>query len=205
MTVDRGQTWPVQYGAHEKLILRQQAKHARRALPLRWYWRLLSDEDVPGGSAQDPVFGEAVWQQRRYAEPIPVHIFIDPTGRQKGLKRGRVDTEGNGSFGWSRAEARRLGAILNTQDDNALGLQTDFPDEPLFLPRPGDIVAYSRKLWEILQHTHQDLGPTDIVVVWAGTCALVADDIVDPIEFGDTLPAPPTPVPEDTRTPASLG
>jgi len=207
MTVDRGQTWPVQYGRYEKLVLRQQAKWDRRKLRPRWYWRLLRDDD-PDGTAPNP-YDEVVRANRRYADPMPVHIFLDPTGRQKGMRRGRVDTDGNGSFGWSRSEARRVGAILGTVDDVAVSPLPDelvegvAPDEPLYLPRPGDIFLHTRKLWEVLQVTDRDyLGETDIAVAWAGTCTMIVDDCVNPAEF--SLPAPPTPVPPDTRTPEEL-
>jgi len=203
VTVDRGQTWPVAYGAHERLVLRQQAKWDRRALPPRWYWRLLTDEDIPG-TAQDGVYGEAANIHRRFAEPIPVHIFVDPTGRQKGMKRGRTDTEGNGTFGWSRSEARRLGALLGTQDDALVGLVPGATNEErLYIPRPGDIVLCARRLWQILQCAEAFLGATDIVMTWAGTAAIVADDVADPLEF--TLPAAPSLAPPDDRTPEWLG
>ena len=203
MTVDRGTTWPVQYGAHERLVLRTQAKYDRRNLPARWYWRLLTDED-PDGTAQDGVYGEAINLHRRYADPVPVHIYIDPTGRQKGQKRGRVDTEGRASFGWSRSEARRMGTIYGTEDDGLVGLVPGVTEgEPLFIPRPGDLVQYARRIFQILQCTEDYLGPTDIVMTWTGFAAILVDDIVQPLEFN--LPPPPSLKPTDTRTPAWLG
>lgn len=203
MTVDRGTTWPVQYGAHERLILRQQAKFDRRILPARWYWRLLSDTDTDG-TAQDGVYGEAINLHRRYADPISVYMYLDPTGRQKGQKRGRVDTEGRGSFGWSRSEARRMGAILGVQDDVLVGLVPGVTEaEPLFIPRPGDIVQYARRLFQILQATEDYLGPTDIVMTWTGFAAILVDDIADPLEFN--LPGTPSIKPPDDRTPKWLG
>ncbi len=204
MTVDRGQTWPVQYGAHERLVLRQQAKFDRRKLPPRWYWRLLTDEDSPG-TAQDGVYGEAASLHRKYADPIPAHIFLDPTGRQKGMKRGRADTEGNATFGWSRSEARRLGALLGAQDDALVGLVPGVTeDEQLFIPRPGDIVLYARRLYQVVDRPMEAyLGPTDIVMTWAGVAAILVDDIADPLEF--SLPAAPSLAPPDDRTPKWLG
>lgn len=203
MTVDRGVTWPLQYGAHERLVLRQQAKFDRRGLPARWYWRLLTDADLDG-TAQDDVYGEAITLHRRYAEPIPVHIYLDPTGRQKGQKRGRTDTEGRASIGWSRSEARRVGALLGTQDDVLVGLVPGVTEEELlYIPRPGDIVQYARRLYQILQCSEDYLGPTDIVMAWSGTAAILVDDIAQPLEF--RLPAPPTIKPPDDRTPEWLG
>lgn len=224
MTVDRGQTWPVQYGAHERLVLRRQAKWDRRNLRPRWYWRLLREDDANGTSGDNP-FDEVVRAQRLYAPPIPVHIFLDPSGRQKGQRRGRVDTEGNGSFGWSRAEARRVGQLLGIVDDVAISPLSDevrtapltfeeferrglvpgvSEDEPLYLPRPGDVFLHTRRLWEVLQVTDRDyIGETDILVVWSGTCTIVMDDFVKPAEFN--LPEPPTVVPPDVRTPEALG
>lgn len=210
MTVDRGQTWPVQYAAHEQLILRQQAKQDRRALPARWYWRLLTDENTPGGTAQDDVYGEALDLDRVFAPPVPVHIYIDPTGRQQGQKRGRVAIDGSSpaTFGFSRSEARRLGALFGTQDDVNVGLVPGVTQgEPLYIPRPGDLVLYSRRFWQIQICKEDYLGPTDIVMTWQGTVTVYADDISDPLEFSDrqNLPRPPSIRPPDTRTPAWLG
>lgn len=226
MTVDRGTTWPVQYGAHERLVLRQQAKWDRRHLRSRWFWRLLRESDADGTSADNP-YDEAIRAHRRYAPPIPVYIYLDPSGRQKGMRRGRVDNEGNGSFGWSRAEARRVGGLLGTVDDVATSPLGDelrtaprvltpdqlaqlqlvagiAPDEPLYLPRSGDIFLHTRRLWEVIQVTDQDyIGETDIVAVWSGKCSILTDDFVSPAEFN--LPAPPTVVPPDQRTPEGLG
>jgi len=209
LTVDRGQTWPVQYAAHEQLILRQQAKFDRRSLPARWYWRLLTDY-VPGGTAQDDIFGEALDLERKFAPPCPIHIYIDPTGRQKGQKRGRVSTDGTSpaTFGFSRAEARRLGVELDQQDDSLIGLIPGVTsDEKLLIPRPGDVVLYSRRFFQILQCKESYLGPTDIAMTWEGTCVILTDDISDPLEFSDrqNMPRPPNLVPQDTRTPPWLG
>lgn len=203
MTVDRGQTWPVQYGAHERLVLRQQAKWDRRCLPSRWYWRLLRDDDRHG-TAQDGVYAEAANVHRRYADPIAVHLFLDPTGRQKGMKRGRTDTEGNATFGWSRSEARRVGALLGAQDDTLVGLVPGVTEtEMLYLPRPGDIVLYARRLYQILQCSEAFLGATDIVMTWTGSAAILVDDIASPLEF--SLPETPSLAPPDDRTPEWLG
>lgn len=203
MTVDRGTTWPVQYSAHEQLTLRQQAKYDRRNLPARWYWRLLIDEDTDG-TAQDGVFGEAINLHRRFAEAIPVHLFLDPTGRQKGMKRGRVDTEDRASFGWSRSEARRLGTLLGSQDDVLVGLVPGVTnEEKLYIPRPGDLVLYARRLYQILQCTEAYLGPTDIVMTWTGFATILVDDIAQPLEFN--LPSTPSLTPPDDRTPEWLG
>ena len=204
MTVDRGQTWPVQYAKHEQLVIRLQAKEDRRKLPPRWYWRLLTDEDFPG-TAQDGVYGEAANIHRKYADPLPVHIYLDPTGRQKGMKRGRADTEGNASWGWSRSEARRLGSLLETQDDAMIGLVPGVTeDELLFIPRPGDIVLYARRLYQILDRPQEAyLGPTDIVLTWTGMAHPLVDDIADPLEFA--LPSTPSLRPPDDRTPEWLG
>lgn len=209
MTIDRGQTWPVQYGAHEQLVLRQQAKYDRRSIPSRWYWRLLTDFDHPG-TAQDDVFGEALDLDRVFAAPVPANIYIDPTGRQKGQKRGRVSTSGSdpATFGFSRAEARRLGEEFRTQDDARIGLIPGVTEEePLYIPRPGDIVLYARRFFQILQCKEDYLGPTDIVMTWTGTCAILTDDISDPLEFSDrqNMPRPPSLTPPDTRSPAWLG
>jgi len=169
----------------------------------RWYWRLLLDDD-PDGTAQDPSFAEAIRLHRKYAEPVSVHLFLDPTGRRKGLKRGRVDEEGNGSFGWSRSEARRVGAQFGVQDDVQTTIVGVNQEEALYVPRPGDILLHTRRLWEVLQVTDADyIGETDIIAVWSGVCAMFADDVADPTEFN--LPAPPSVVPPDTRTPEALG
>lgn len=197
--IDRGGVWAMPYQAHERLVLTTQAKFDRRMMA-RWYWRVLAD-DVPNGTAQDPVYGEAPLVHRKYAAPIPVHIYVDPTGRQKGQKRGRIDTTNpTATFGFSRAEAIRLGALLGTQDDYAVGLSTGVTvTEKLFIPRPGDVVLYNRRLYTIDQAEQEFLGPTDIVVNWPGKLALMADDIVSPLEH--RLPPPVTLAPADPNAP----
>jgi len=189
---DRGQVWEAPYTAHERVILNAQAKFDRRCLPFVWYWRLLRLDDA-GGSAPDEVLFESPRVTRRYASPIAVHLFVDTGEHAKKKGKGTTETTGNAKLGVSRAEARRLGALLKTADDSE-GLTFDTErKEPLFVPRPEDVFLYRERYFEVLQLAPEWLGLSRVVVAWKGTCHVVRDDSTAPGPLN--LPVPPTPFP----------
>jgi len=192
---DRGGIWPVPYAAQERMLIRTQAKYDRRSIPRIWFWPLLLPEDAPepgssGGEAPHEVYWNTPLVTRRYREPLGVHLYVDPTAETKGRKKGNTGTEGLVSLGWSRAEARRVGALLRETDDEEFTLED--PDlTHIYIPRPGDVFSYRSVYYSILQMgPPDDLGPTDIPAVWKGTAAAVREDSTDPGMA--QLPKPPS-------------
>jgi hypothetical protein len=201
--LDRASVQPVQFSAQERVLLAQQSKYDRRHITLTWLWRLLREEDGPGGTAQDEDFGEAPRVHRRYAAPIAVHLFLDDTQKRKWTPKGMVETtDGTAKIGWSRAEARRIGQHLSTHDVRE-GLTTDalFGD-PIYVPRSEDVVLWRGAFYYeigLLKPEYMDM-TSPIVAVWKGTASLFRDDSTAPLAA--RLPQPPTPlpVPEVTDT-----
>jgi len=205
---DRGGLWPVPYAAHERMIIRTQSKYDRRNIPRVWLWPILLPEDTPsasgpGGEAPHEVYWSSPLATRRYRPPVGVHLYADPSAEAKGRKKGTTNTEGLVQVGWSRAEARRVGVILATMDDDEFMLNDadeatqDAALEPLYVPRPGDIYRHGDTYYTILQMgPPDDLGPTTIPTVWKGTAAAIRDDSTNPgmpqLQEPDT-PEPPRP------------
>lgn len=202
--------WARPYARRERLILSIQAKYDRRNIPPLWLWRIVRPEggnetldepdpapafdpaDVPGGTVLDDVLFESPRAHRVYREPIPAHIYVDWSPKQKGRKKGVVETDLTAQIGISRAECRRLGALLHTQDDLE-GLVSTGEADFIYIPRPGDIFRYADDHYEILQWGPPErYGPTDIPVVWKGTAHLFREDSTAPRA---NIPEPPTPQP----------
>lgn len=202
--------WARPYARRERVILSVQAKYDRRNLPPLWLWRLVRPEggddpldepdpapafdpaDVPGGTVVDDVLFESPRQHRVYRDPIPAHIYVDWSPKKKGRKKGAVETDLNAQVAISRAECRRLGALLRTQDDLE-GLVSTGEADFLYIPRPGDIFRFADDHFEILQwEPPERYGPTNIAVVWKGTAHLFREDSSAPRA---NLPTPPSPQP----------
>jgi hypothetical protein len=183
---------PRPYMARERILLTVQAKWDTRNLPPLWYWRLLRPQDS-GGTAPDEVLWQSPRVHRRYATPIPVRLYVDDSQKTKGQKKGPgVETNTTAKIALSRAEARRLGALLRTQDDQE-GLVGSDLDDYLFLPRPGDIFRFVDDHFEVQQiNPPQRYGPTGMPTVWSGTATLYRDDMTAP---GHLLPEPAAPQP----------
>lgn len=201
---DRG-LWPVRYTAHERVSLRVQAGADLRNIPLKWYWRLLTDAE-PGGAAPDNTYYETADIYRNYDGPHGVHLFADDTAKQKGMKRGAVEvgTEGEVRLSISRAECIRLGAVFGVSDDREATLADEEKpghDEgpysatrPLFIPRAGDVFMFRRKLHRVAQMEpdyEQSLSPQGTVMVWKGTASLMRQDATSPDSVKKQL-TPPT-------------
>lgn len=177
---DRGGVWPVPYTRTERVWITEQAKADRRTIPAVWLWRLLTDEDPVTGTSPDGVLFEAPKVTRRYASPIAVHLFLDWGGEAKKAGPGGVQTVGTAKIGWSRAEARRVGALLKTRDD-AEGLVDDKERQDfLFIPRPQDVVRQRGRYYEVKQLSPEYVGDTSIPIVWRGTSVMAADDLSSP-------------------------
>jgi hypothetical protein len=208
--------WARPYAARERVILSVQAKYDRRNIPHLWLGRLLRPEGggerlpapdpspqfdpiaVPGGTVIDDVLFESPRVNRRYADPIAAHIYVDWSPKQKGRRKGAVETTLTAQVSMSRAEGRRLGKLLQTQDDLE-GLISTGEADYLFLPRPGDIFRFADDHFEILQWNPPDFyGPTNIPVVWKGTANLFREDSTAPHV---SLPEPPSPQPPRPQAP----
>lgn len=209
---DRGGVWPVPYDRYERIMLTQQAKSDRRSLSPVWYWRLLTAEDENGPGEDDgenvppadDVLEETAGPERRYADPIPVFLWVDWTPQRKGKKKGRTETRELAKVSISRAECRRLGLLLETHDD-AEGLAADQKQEDhIFIPRPEDVFRVRTKYYEIQQLKPEWLGTTSTIrTVWRGTAVLVQDDST--VSSLLDLPAAPSlnpPKPEQLPWPA---
>lgn len=212
--VDRGGIVPCPFSTAERVLLMTQGKYDRRAIPSIWYWRLTGEDEVEGTVADDD-FAESAEPERRYAAPIPVHLYVDwaagsakravgkkgkhGTGESKGKGDGPgVETTGTATIGYSRAEARRVGQLLNTHDD-AEGLVADQARrDQIFIPRPEDIFRARGRYYEILQLKPEWFGATEIVAAWRGTATMLRADMT---ELGSKLIQPPTlrpPMPSGT-------
>lgn len=218
----RGSVWKIPYSAHERLIISEQARYDVRYIPLVWYWALEQPESGPGGTAQHEVLWESPRAHRRYADPIPVHIYSDPTTETKGMKKGVVETDGIVQIGFSRAEARRVGRLIKTVDEPEAtiitegfadpefdlgdgdifvllpeeGLPTEEKPDFLFIPRPGDIFRFRGKDYEVLQVDEEYVGVAEFIAKWTGTAAQVREDSSAPRV---NRKAPPTEFPEVLR------
>jgi hypothetical protein len=197
---DRGGVWPVPYDKYERIMLTEQTKSDRRHIAAVWYWRLLAAEDENGPDDEndgpnvvpaDDVLEETAGPERRYAAPLAVYLWVDWTPEKKGKKKGRTETRGKTNIAISRAECRRLGILLGTNDD-AEGLVADqVQQDPIFIPRPEDIFRSRQKYYEVQQLLPEWVGTTSTVrTVWKGTAALVQDDSTA-ISLLD-LPPPPS-------------
>jgi hypothetical protein len=197
--------WPVRYSAHERISLRVQSGDDRRNNPLKWYWRYLTDQDA-GGAAPDDTYYENPDIDRRFDGPHGVHLFVDDTAKQKGVKRGTVEvgTEGEVRISISRAEAIRLGTLFGVSDDREATLvdeekpgHAEGPfdaSRPLFIPRAGDVFMFRRKHHRISQMEpdyERAANPQGIVMAWKGTAALLRQDATFPVVLVAQL-VPPT-------------
>jgi len=196
---DRGGIWPVPYEAHERRIIRTQAKRDRRSIPLLWLWSLLLPDDVPtastpGGAAPHEVYWETPVVTRKYREPIAAHIYVDATGETKGRKKGTTETDGTIIIHQNRSEARRLGRIIGAYDDDENLVTAEDADailrgervprpgelEPIYVFRPGDIFRYRDEYYQVNQMVRQWLGSTEILTHWEGTAFSLREDSTDP-------------------------
>lgn len=207
--------WPVRYTAHERTSLHVQSKNDRRNVPLKWYWRFLTDEDV-GGAAPDDTYYETLDLERKYVGPTGIHIVVDDTGKTKGRKKGTTETSGTFPVFISRAECIRLGHVFDTKDDREATLATEEQGghddgpyavaEPFFVPRAGDVFMFRRKLHRILQMSpdfEQSLGPQGNTMAWKGTAELFVMDASFPEVLREQL-VPPTSDPVVPRTDGSV-
>lgn len=196
-------TQPVPFAAHERVILSQQARFDRRHLPLLWYWRLLRDDLPPGkdrldgggATSPDEDLFESPRAHRRYAPPMAVHLFVDDVSeKKKAMRKGVVETTNLARIALSRAEARRLGASLETYDVRDGLVRDDVRGDPIFVPRPEDVfLVRGEHYFEVQQLVEERLGLSSIVTVWRGTAVMFRDDIAAPLR--NRLPSPPTRMP----------
>lgn len=203
--------WPVRYTAHERTSLRVQSKHDRRNVPLKWYWRLLTDEEQYGASPDDTYY-EQIDLDRRYEGPTGIHLHVEDTSKSKGRKKGTTDTTGTIQVYISRAECIRLGHLFDTKDTREATLADeekagtdDGPFavvEPFFVPRAGDVFLFRRKHHRILQFEpdyEQSLSPQGTTMAWKGTAELMVMDSSLPAVLIEQL-VPPTSDPVVPRT-----
>ena len=207
---DRG-LWPKRYSQMERTTLRKQGVYDRRCVPLVWYWRYLTDEDV-GGASPDDTYYEEPDIHRKYVGPTGVHLVVDDVGKQKGRQKGATLTEGQVLTFISRTECVRLGAQFDKADDREATLEVEekaghdegpySASRPFYIPRAGDVFMFRRKLHRIAQFEpdyEQSLSPQGTVMAWKGTATLLSMDAT----FPDTLKAqliPPTSDPVVPRT-----
>ena len=197
MTIDRGAVWVAPYDRYERTMLAVQAKYDRRNLPLTWYWRLKLEDDAAGGAPDDVLF-ESPQLDRRYHDPIGVHIYVDDSPNTQGVKKGVDETTGVCAFGISRAETRRLGELLSVRTVDE-GLRNAQLVDDVFVPRAGDVFYFRRTFLYEVQETpkREYVAQTPIVTRWSGTVALARSDSAQPLL--ERLPKPPTeepPIPE---------
>lgn len=191
MVADRGGIWPAPFEAGERVLLTNQGKYDRRSIPPLWYWRLLRPDEGPNATTPDETLWTSDRGSRRYADPIPVHVFVDWTPEKKGKKKATVETTGVVPIGYSRAEARRLGRLIGVADD-AEGLVSarGARDDLVFVPRAGDIFLARGRYYEMQQMKPDWWGATDIAATWKGSASMVRDDATNPGLAA--LPKPPS-------------
>jgi len=195
--------WPARYTAFERTSLRVQSNNDRRNVPLKWFWRLLRDDDQ-GGLAPDDTYFEAPEIERKYVDPTGIHLVVDDTSKTKGDERGTVQTKGQVSLWLSRAECIRLGDVFDVKDDREATLadeeqagHDDGPfsvSKPFFIPRAGDLFMFRRKHHRIAQFEpdyEQSLSPQGTVMAWKGFADLLVMDATFPATLKVQL-VPPT-------------
>jgi hypothetical protein len=195
--------WPTRYTAHERTSLRVQSKYDRRNVPLKWYWRLLTDEERHGASPDDTYY-EQLDLDRRYVGPTGVHLHVEDTSKTKGREKGTTETKGAVQVYISRAECIRLGAVFDAKDTREATLEDEekaghdegphASNEPFFVPRSGDVFMFRRKHHRILQlepDYEQSLSPQGTTMAWKGTAELMVMDASVPAVLVDQL-IPPT-------------
>jgi len=181
--------FPLNYATRERTVLEIQAKRDRRHIPPLWFWRLLTPDEGATGQEPDNEYFEQPLIHRRYAPPQGVHLFVNDSGESKGMKRGKVDTEGTVQIEMSRAECLRLGIVYNLALDVDGRIEEAKPgDDPfapgdlLYIPQPGDLFMYKAVHLMVHQMADQDhFGPTEVPAVWKGTAAQLKDDATSPI------------------------
>lgn len=184
--------WAVPFGRRERLLLSLQAKNDRRKIPLLWYWRHLRPEEI-GGTAPDDVLFESPRIHRKYAAPIAAHVYLDWSPFTKGRKKGGTETELLAKIAMSRAECRRIGNLLQTEDDIEGLVSIPGERHKLFVPRGGDIIRFDDDHFEVVQMKPPErYGPSRIPVVYKGTAHLYRQDSSAPAL---NLPDPPSPQP----------
>lgn len=199
---DRG-LWPARYTQHERISLRVQSSHARRNIPLKWYWRYLTDQDKDGASPDDTYY-ENPDVDRRFDGPHGVHLTVDDTGKVKGAKKGVIETEGQVNIFMDRAECIRLGQLFQVKDDREATLATeqvpghaDGPFETrdfIFIPRAGDVFLFRRKHHRIAQMEpdyDNSMSPQGTVMAWKGAATMLRTDGTFPVTLRSQL-VPPT-------------
>lgn len=199
---DRG-LWPARYTAHERISLKVQSAHARRNIPLKWYWRYLTDQD-PGGASPDDTYYENPDIDRKYDGPHGVHLNVDDAAKAKGGVKGAVQTAGQVNIFIDRAECIRLGRLFEVRDDREATLaQEQVPDAKdgpfeardfIFIPRAGDLFMFRRKHHRIVQMEpdyENSLSPAGTVMAWKGTATLMTMDATFPATLRKQL-VPPT-------------
>jgi hypothetical protein len=198
--------FPLNYAARERTVLEIQGKRDRRHIPPVWYWRLLRDDEEGGGEGLSEEYFEQPLIDRRYAPAQSVHLYVNDSAEQKGVNRGKVETEGTVQIEMSRAEALRLGIVYDLALDVDGRIEEAKPeDDPfapgdlLYMPQPGDLFMYKAVHFIVHQVADQDhFGPTEIPAVYKGTAAQLKDDATSPIWNGDPKRSdliPPSSVP----------
>ena len=172
--------WNRPYSALERMIVRLQARQDRRNIPSLWFWRMLATDEEGGTSVVEP-FGEAHLSHRRYAEPVPAHIYVDWSQRTKGFLKGRTETALLARVEISRAEVRRLGEIFEVVAE-ADKLVSNSENNFFYLPRPGDCFRFGAEDFELVQWGPPEFyGPTDIAAMWRGTAQVFRRDSASPM------------------------
>ena len=193
---DRGGLWPVPFTAHEKRVIRTQAKYDRRSIPPIWLWPIAQPE-APQGTDVNDTFWESVAVEgggRRHGSPVAAHIYVDWLAEKKARYKGVTMTKGTVKLGISRAEVRRLGIELKERNavenlwsaaDESVevrGVQVPVPGglEFLFIPTPGSVFRWGNRYYRVNQWEPKYEGATDMLVVLEGTATQIAEDSTSP-------------------------
>jgi len=195
--------FPLNYAARERTVLDVQAKRDRRHIPPVWFWRLITPDEGVTGAAPDEAYFEQPLIHRRYADPQAVHLYANDAGEAKGMKKGRVDTEGTVQIEMSRAECLRLGLVYRIASDVEGRLEEARTEDPpfapgdfIYVPQPGDLFMYKAVHLIVHQMADQEhFGPTDVPSVWKGTASQLKDDATSPIWGRPSPLVPPSTVP----------
>ena len=191
--------FPLNYTARERTVLEIQAKRDRRHIPPLWFWRLLTPDEGPNGADPDDDSFEQPLIHRQYAPPVAAHIYVDDSGESKGMKRGKVDTEGAIKVEVSRAEVIRLYGVYGILSDE-YEVPSKNEDELIYIPQPGDLFFFKGTHLRIHQLADVDhFGPTGNPGKWEGTASQFVDDASAPLlaSRADLIPPsnnPPQPV-----------
>ena len=125
--------WPYKLDARLRHLLRRQQVNDLRNIRPVWLWVFDVEE-----SPEDEVYQQTSRHLRKFRDPIPAHLYIDPTEASEIEEGGNIDRKQDHRVLVSLAETYRLA--------DALG---DWWPEAQYKLRPQDVYQWEDVLYEL--------------------------------------------------------